>query len=92
MHNVVPARANPLLKKASVRPEPFDTVRPELVEGTNGAQDRLVEGRTGSRAFVCSWFDRPALSVCSPFDRLRANGMVEGLTTNVFQHPAKALA
>ena len=28
----------------SVRPEPFDSVRPELVEGTNGTQDRLVEG------------------------------------------------
>ena len=28
--------------------EPFDSVRPELVEGTNGAQDRLVEGRGGS--------------------------------------------
>ncbi|HEU0188884.1 MAG TPA: MFS transporter [Gallionella sp.] len=28
----------------AVRPEPFDPVRPELVEGTTGAQDRLVEG------------------------------------------------
>jgi len=28
----------------AVRPEPFDSVRPELVEGTNGAQDRPVEG------------------------------------------------
>jgi MFS family permease len=37
----------------TVRPEPFDPVRPELVEGTNEAQDRLVErhvvhGSTGS--------------------------------------------
>ena len=41
--------------KISVRPEPFDPVRPELVEGLNGADDRLVEvfgiddsGSTGS--------------------------------------------
>jgi metabolite-proton symporter len=32
------------LKDKAVRPEPFDPVRPELVEGTNGTQDRLVEG------------------------------------------------
>ena len=32
----------------TVRPEPFDSVRPELVEGTSGAQDRLVEGLGGS--------------------------------------------
>jgi len=38
----------------TVRPEPFDPVHPELVEGTNGAQDRLVEG------FVVKskWFDK----------------------------------
>jgi len=36
-----------LSSEIPVRPEPFDTVRPELVEGTNGAQDRLVEGGTG---------------------------------------------
>jgi O-antigen ligase len=29
----------------TVRPEPFDTVRPERVEGANGAQGRPVEGR-----------------------------------------------
>ena len=28
----------------AVRPEPFDSVRPELVEGTSGAQDRPAEG------------------------------------------------
>ncbi len=28
---------------SAVRPEPFDAVRPEPVEGTNGAQDRPVE-------------------------------------------------
>lgn len=29
-----------------VRPEPFDSVRPELVEGTNGAQESPVEGQS----------------------------------------------
>ena len=37
-----------VLFSSAVRPEPFDSVRPELVEGTNGAQDRFVEGPSGS--------------------------------------------
>ena len=32
-------------REKTVRPESFDSVRPELVEGANGAQDRLVEGQ-----------------------------------------------
>jgi hypothetical protein len=31
-------------QRTTVRPEPFGTVHPELVEGMNGAQDRPVEG------------------------------------------------
>jgi len=32
----------------TVRPEPFGTIRPELVEGTNSAQDMLAEGQEPS--------------------------------------------
>ncbi len=33
----------------SVRGEPFDAVRPEVLEGSNGAQDKPVEPRTDLR-------------------------------------------
>jgi MFS family permease len=45
----------------AVRPALSNPVRPELVEGTDGAPDRLCEGRA-----------------VQPFDRLRANGDVDG--------------
>ncbi|HLY96104.1 MAG TPA: efflux RND transporter permease subunit, partial [Sideroxyarcus sp.] len=52
-----------LAQQQSVRPEPFNSVRPELVEGTNGAPNE-ADG-SGS---VHGAANRP------PFDRLRANG------------------
>jgi hypothetical protein len=42
----------------TVRPEPFGTVRPELVEGMNGAQDRPVEEQTVGLGNSPSSFDR----------------------------------
>jgi hypothetical protein len=32
-----------IIELFTVHAEPFDTVHPELVEGMNGSQDRLVE-------------------------------------------------
>src|SRR5512146_1496648 len=52
-----------LATRSSVHPESFNSVRPEPVEGTNGAPNRIVE--TGVELGVA---DR------QPFDRLRANG------------------
>jgi hypothetical protein len=45
------------IKQLAVRPEPFDTVHPEPVEGMNGAQDRRVEGQKANYDTV-SWWER----------------------------------
>ena len=62
-----------LITPITVCPEPLDPVRPELVEGTNGAQDRLVEG---PRCHASSWFDKP---VPSYIEGLTTNGMRESM-------------
>jgi hydrogenase expression/formation protein HypD len=49
--------------KKSVRPESFDPVRPELVEGANGTQDRFVEGRTHDVPHR-PWFDKLTPTGC----------------------------
>jgi Cu(I)/Ag(I) efflux system membrane protein CusA/SilA len=53
-----------LATRPSDQPEPSNSVRPELVEGTSGAPNRIVEAGVDLDAV-----DRP------PFDGLRANGV-----------------